>query len=121
MHIHPLDTLADNLFAAIARADAAAFLACFAPGAVIVQNGGRPRAVTAAAEHIGNTAPGATRHTYTDIRRRVIDGGFVEEHPVRSVTGSGDVLVRHSCVVCDVNADGLVTEMLEYVDKSAAH
>ncbi|MEO9327854.1 nuclear transport factor 2 family protein [Gordonia aurantiaca] len=118
MDARTLQALAEKLFAAVERSDGDAFLACFAPDAVIVQNGGRPRAVSAAAEHVGNAAPDAARHTYSDIRRHLFDGGFVEEHTVRSVTASGDVLIRHACVVCDVDADGLVTQMREYIDRS---
>lgn len=113
------EELAQALFDAIEEADGDAFLACFAPGGVIVQNGGPSRSVRAVAEHIGNRAPDATRHTYSDIRRRSFDGGFVEEHKVRSVTGAGDVLIRHTCVVCDVDAGGRITAMREYLDKSA--
>ncbi|MCZ4650582.1 nuclear transport factor 2 family protein [Gordonia amicalis] len=110
--------LAEALFGAIERADAESFRACFAPDGVIIQNGGEPRAAQAVAAHIGNTGPGATRHTYLGIRRQVFDGGFVEEHTVRSVAGNGDVLVRHTCVVCDVDSDGRITEMREYLNRS---
>ncbi|MCR5979800.1 hypothetical protein GDN83_19000 [Gordonia jinghuaiqii] len=109
--------LAHAVFGAIERADADDFLDCFAHGAVIVQNGGEPRAAAAVAAHMGTTGPSTTRHTYLDIRRQVFDGGFVEEHTVRSVTGDGGILVRHTCVVCDVDPDGLITEMREYLDK----
>lgn len=106
----------DALFAAFERNDPDAIAACCEPDASFSKNG-------AASGPLAGLLPGfATlherigHHRYTEVRRAVFDGGFVEEHRVETVLPNGTPYTVVACVVGSFSASGLISELREYVD-----
>lgn len=109
-----LHRVADRLFGAIVDHDLDEVEACFAPDAVIRQNG----RVSTVADLRGALAAIRGRlgpHRYDDVRRVVGDGAVVEEHRVRAATPTGDEVDLAACVVLRVDGEGRVTSLDEYV------
>jgi ketosteroid isomerase-like protein len=111
--------IAEALFAALARNDAAAVRNLCAPDISVRQNGGASLNLEALL-----TFNAAVQRVVSDFRyevpvRSATASGFVEEHAVRGILPNGKQLDLMVCVVCDIR-DGKVTDLREYLDMKAA-
>jgi len=114
-----INTLADRLFAAIEAGDTEAVAACYADDAVVWHNTDQVdqnkadnlRVLSWVIDHT------AVR-TYRDIRRTVIDHGFVQQHSLHVGFDDGRTADLPACLVVAV-ADGLVVRIDEYLDGAA--
>ncbi len=114
-----IDTLADRIFAAIEAGDTEAAAACYADDAVVWHNTDgveqtKPDNLRVLSWLVGHTA---TR-SYRDIRRTVIDHGFVQQHVLHVGFDGGRTADLPACVVVSV-ADGLIVRIDEYLDGAA--
>ena len=114
-----INTLADRLFAAIEAGDTEAVAACYADDAVVWHNTDQVdqnkadnlRVLSWVIDHT------AVR-SYRDIRRTVIDHGFVQQHSLHVGFDDGRTADLPACLVVAV-ADGLVVRIDEYIDGAA--
>ncbi len=57
---------------------------------------------------------------YDNVRRHPIPGGVVEQHDTLiPLPGTDETLVMHACLVIQVDGDGRVTRLDEYLDGKA--
>lgn len=107
-----------RFFDAIVAHDRETILDCLADGAVISQNGAadsplrnvaHPKVLQSMTDTLGP-------HRYEDVRQVVGVGAVAEQHRVRSVTPSGQVVDLDVCAVLRFDADGRITRFDEYVD-----
>ena len=115
MDADDLEAIAARLFDAFVAHDLDLVESMLAPGAILTQNGtalpwseARPM-IEGLRDVLGD-------HVYTEVRRVTGDHAVVEEHHVVSTTPAGDAVDLAACVVLRVNADGLITQLDEYVD-----
>ena len=114
-----INTLADRVFAAIEAGDTEAVAACYADDAVVWHNTDQVdqnkadnlRVLSWVIDHT------AVR-SYRDIRRTVIDHGFVQQHSLHVGFDDGRTADLPACLVVAV-ADGLVVRIDEYLDGAA--
>jgi len=114
-----INTLADRVFAAIEAGDTEAVAACYADDAVVWHNTDQVdqnkadnlRVLSWLVDHT------AVR-SYRDIRRTVIDHGFVQQHSLHVGFDDGRTADLPACLVVAV-ADGLVVRIDEYIDGAA--
>jgi ketosteroid isomerase-like protein len=109
-----------ELFRRAEAQDYDGFLAMFAPGGIIKHNydDGGP-AADALVTLRGLAAAGITI-TYENVRRIVGVDAVVEQHDVRGTRLSdGAQVVTDVCVVVRFDADGLITQLDEYLDPRA--
>ena len=109
-----IDAVAERLFRSFERNDPAGVSDCCAPGAVFVRNGRRQGVIEELAPGFATLHERIGWHRYSDVRRSVFDGGFVEEHLVESDLPNGERLSSMVCVVASVDGEGRVTELREY-------
>ena len=111
-----LNGLADRLFRAFEANDASTVRACCEDDAVFSRNGersGLARDLMASFETLHERIG---RHRYTDVRRELFAGGFVEEHRVETVLPSGEPFTIVACVIGRVGRSGRIVELAEYAD-----
>ena len=116
MNAAQIDELAEKLFRAFERNDTDAILECCEPDARFTQNG---RGGSTVAELVPSFATMSERighHRYSEVRREVFDGGFVEEHRVTSTLPDGSPMDAVVCVVGRVGPSGKLVELAEYAD-----
>ena len=114
-----INTLADRVFAAIEAGDTEAVAACYADDAVVWHNTDQVdqnkadnlRVLSWLVDHT------AVR-SYRDIRRTLIDHGFVQQHSLHVGFDDGRTADLPACLVVAV-ADGLVVRIDEYIDGAA--
>jgi ketosteroid isomerase-like protein len=114
-----IHALADRMFAAIEAGDTDAVAACYADDAVIWQNTdqveqGKADNLRVLSWLVGHTA----LRSYRDVRRTVIDHGFVQQHSLHVGFDDGRTADLPACVVVAV-ADGLIVRIDEYLDGAA--
>ncbi len=57
---------------------------------------------------------------YEDVVRHRIDGGLVQQHVVRGTTAGGVEVELPACLFVQVDEQGLITRIEEYVDSAQA-
>jgi ketosteroid isomerase-like protein len=57
---------------------------------------------------------------YEDVVRHTIDGGMVQKHVVRGTAANGAEVELPACLFVQVDDDGLITRIEEYVDSAQA-
>lgn len=57
---------------------------------------------------------------YEDVVRHPIEGGIVQKHVVRGTAANGADIELPACLFVEVNEDGLITRIEEYVDSAQA-
>jgi ketosteroid isomerase-like protein len=113
-----IDQLADAFFAAVERADMDALGAMYTPDAVLWHNSDDREQ-----PHAQNTAMLATlfrgfrSFRYLNVRRRLLPGGFVQQHVTEVVTLPGERFTMHCCMVVSVRA-GKIARVDEYLDSA---
>ena len=114
-----INTLADRVFAAIEAGDTEAVAACYADDAVVWHNTDQVEQNKADNLRVLSWLVDHTAvRSYRDIRRTVIDHGFVQQHSLHVGFDDGRTADLPACLVVAV-ADGLVVRIDEYIDGAA--
>ena len=114
-----INILADRLFAAIEAGDLEAVAACYADDAVIWHNTDQADQHKADNLQVLSWLVGHTAvRSYRDIRRTVIDHGFVQQHSLHLGFDDGRTADLPACLVVAV-ADELIVRIDEYLDGAA--
>lgn len=56
---------------------------------------------------------------YDVVRREVTSTGYFQQHILRGTTQSGDEFKLHACVIIDINDQGQITRLDEYLDSAS--
>lgn len=117
MNSAQLDTLADQLFAAIEHGDRDALAALWSDDIVVWrQGGGRERDKARGLKVIEWFIDATAQRRYEVLDRRIFDGGFVQQHVVHATATDGRPLQFRACLVVAVSPAGLITRIDEYLD-----
>jgi ketosteroid isomerase-like protein len=114
-----IDDLADRLVVAIEAGDVEGVAAIYADDAVIWHNTdqveqSKPENLAVLGWLVKHTAS----RSYREIRRSVIDGGFVQQHVLHVEFADGRSADLPACLVVQV-ADGRIARLDEYLDGAA--
>lgn len=109
--------VADSLFAAIERSDAAAVAQLWAED-IAVRKSGDPhdRDKARALRVIDWLIASTQKRRYEVSDRQLFDGGFVQQHILHAHSHTGATIALRVCIVVKVGADGLITRIDEYFD-----
>jgi ketosteroid isomerase-like protein len=114
-----MDDLGDRLVAAIAAADVEGVRAIYAPDAAIWHNfDQRDQNVEENLATLVDLHRRTSNLKYTEIRRWLIDGGFVQQH-VLTGEAKGGPLAMPALIRFEV-VDGRITRLEEYLDTRQA-
>ena len=110
-----IDVIANRLIAAIEAGDRDALGALYADDVVVWHNTDQVEMTKEQnLASLDALAEMTTARRFTDVRRHVIDGGFVQQHVLNLDWGSGSGALP-GCVVVQVR-DGLISRIDEYLD-----
>ena len=113
-----IDALATSLFAAIEGGDIEAVRAIYAPDAVIWHNtDGLEQDVDTNLRVLRWVVRNISERRYGDIRRVVLDDGFVQQHVLNGVGPNGRAFSLPAMLRVWVS-DGRVTRLDEYLDSA---
>jgi ketosteroid isomerase-like protein len=109
--------VADRLFAAIERGDAATVEAMWAADVLVwksaePQDQVRERALRVISWFMDTT----TERSYEVLDRQFFDGGFVQQHVLHATGRNGGSISMRVCIVIKVGSTGLVSRIDEYFD-----
>ncbi|MDT5102308.1 MAG: hypothetical protein QOC76_6045 [Mycobacterium sp.] len=109
--------VADRLFAAIERGDAATVEAMWAADVLVwksaePQDQVKKRALRVISWFMDTT----TERRYEIIDRQFFDGGFVQQHVLHATGRNGGSISMRVCIVVKVGSTGLVSRIDEYFD-----
>jgi ketosteroid isomerase-like protein len=109
--------LADRMFAAIEVGDGETLAGLWSDDVTVWRLGGGPardkaRALKVIAWFVDSTSD----RRYEVLDRQVFDGGFVQQHTVHATDAAGAQLSFRACLVVKVSAEGLITQIDEYLD-----
>jgi ketosteroid isomerase-like protein len=109
--------VADRLFAAIERADAAQIEQLWDDDVLVWHSGDtadneRPRALRVIHWFIKRT----TERRYEILDRQLFDGGFVQQHILHANCSDGGSISMRVCIVIKLGASGLINRIDEYFD-----
>jgi len=111
-----IDQLASRFFQALERGDVAAVGECYAPDAMIWHNYDQlEQALDANLRVLRWVVDNVAGLRYEDIRRVVLDDGFVQQHVLRGTAPNGAPLEVPAMMRVMV-ADGRITRLEEYLD-----
>ncbi len=116
MSTHDVDLLAERLFRAFEDNDAATIESLCEPDARFRQNGQEPRLIVDLLPGFAKLSERIGHHKYTEVRREIFDGGFVEEHRAVSTMPDGAPMAVWACVVGRVGESGKLVDLHEYLD-----
>lgn len=110
-----IDAIANRLIAAIEAGDRDALGALYADDVVVWHNTDQVEMTKEQnLASLDALAEMTTARRFTDVRRHVIDGGFVQQHVLNLDWGSGSGALP-GCVVVQLR-DGLIARVDEYLD-----
>jgi ketosteroid isomerase-like protein len=110
-----IDAIANRLIAAIEAGDRDALGALYADDVVVWHNTDQVEMTKEQnLASLDALAAMTTSRRYADVRRHVIDGGFVQQHVLNLEWGSGSGVLP-GCVVVQLR-DGLIARIDEYLD-----
>jgi ketosteroid isomerase-like protein len=109
--------VADRLFAAIERGDAATVEAMWAADVLVwksaePQDQVKKRALRVISWFMDTT----TERRYEILDRQFFDGGFVQQHVLHATGRNGGSISMRVCIVVKVGSTGLVSRIDEYFD-----
>lgn len=112
--------VAERLFAAIERGDAAAVEALWDDD-VLVWKSAEPedQVKKRALRVIVWFMEATTERRYEILDRRFFDGGFVQQHVLHATGRNGGLIAMRVCIVIKVGANGLISRIDEYFDPAA--
>lgn len=119
---HPHVKLLDRIIAAALAGDATDLFAVYADDAVIWHNhDNREQTVAENARLLEKMHSWVRDRSYDDRRIQLFDGGVVQQHVLRGVQiSTGTPVELHACVVVQVNAEGRISRLDEYIDSRQA-
>lgn len=119
---HPHVQLLDRIIAAAEAGDATDLFSIYADDAVIWHNhDNREQTVAENAVVLEKMHTWVRDRSYDDRRIQVFDGGVVQQHVLRGVhIRSGEPVELHACVVVQVNDEGRISRLDEYLDSRQA-
>ena len=110
--------LGDRLVGAIAAGDTEGVRAIYAPDAEIWHNfDERNQSVDENVASMADLHGRASGLAYTEIRRFLAPGGFVQQHVLRATLPNGGTWELPACVIVRVR-DGLIVRLDEYLDSA---
>ena len=110
-----IDAIANRLIAAIEAGDRDALGAVYADDVVVWHNTDQVEMTKEQnLASLDALAAMTTSRRYADVRRHVIDGGFVQQHVLNLEWGSGSGALP-GCIVVQLR-DGLIARIDEYLD-----
>ncbi len=56
---------------------------------------------------------------YEEVRRQPTPSGFVQQHVLRATLPGGGAFELPACIVIDLDGDGRITRLDEYLDSAA--
>jgi ketosteroid isomerase-like protein len=113
-----IEDTAARLFAAIEAGDIEAVRELYAPEIVVWHNSdGKEQGRDANVAVLQWCVTHIEGMRYENVRRRVFEGGFVQQHTLRGRTRSGAELAVPGCLVVQVEADR-ITRIDEYLDSA---
>jgi ketosteroid isomerase-like protein len=119
MTVEQMNDLADRLLAAIMTADLDAMRAIYAPDAALWHNfDQRDQSVEENLQSLTDLHRRLTDIRYTEIRRFVAPGGFVQQHVLTGQAAGG--LLRMPAMIRFWTEDGRITRLEEYLDTAQA-
>ena len=112
--------VAERLFAAIERGDAAAVEALWDDDVVVWKSAEpedqtKKRALRVIFWFMGTT----TERRYEILDRQFFHGGFVQQHVLHATGRNGGLIAMRVCIVIKVGANGLISRIDEYFDPAA--
>jgi ketosteroid isomerase-like protein len=109
--------VADRLFAAIERSDAAAVRRLWSED-IAVWKSAEPedQAKERALKVISWFIDATTERRYEILDRQFFDGGFVQQHILHARGRNGASIAMRVCIVIKVGTDGLISRIDEYFD-----
>lgn len=115
-----IDQIADRLFAAMEAGDVEAIAAMWARDVAVWHcAAGESTGRTGALAMIQWMVANSLDRRYQVIARHEFDGGFVQQHLLRSTALDGTTVTVRVAIIVLVGADGLITRMDEYFDPAA--
>ncbi|OBJ05518.1 DUF4440 domain-containing protein [Mycobacterium alsense] len=109
--------VADRLFTAIERGDAAAVARLWSDDIAVWRAGSRRDDDKARAMRVIDWFIGATtQRRYETLDRRLFDGGFVQQHVLHATGHAGQSISLRVCIVIKVGTHGLIDRIDEYFD-----
>ncbi len=117
---HPYVQLLDRIIAAAEAGDAADLYRIYAEDAVIWHNTDDREVGVAQNAKVLEAMPRWVKdRQYTERRIQVFEGGVVQQHVLRGVRiADGEEVAMHACVVVQVNDEGRITRLDEYLDSA---
>ena len=112
--------VAERLFAAIEKGDAAAVEALW-DDEVLVWKSAEPQeqVKTRALRVIFWFMDATTERRYEILDRQFFDGGFVQQHVLHATGRNGGSISMRVCIVIKVGTNGLISRIDEYFDPAA--
>lgn len=108
---------ADQLFAAIERADEAALEQMFDDKIAVWRVGSRRDDEKARALRVLHWSIGVTEQRHYEIpNRQLFSDGFVQQHILHGTGRNGGSIALRVCIVIKLNADALISRIDEYFD-----
>ncbi len=112
--------LADRFFAAIEAGDLEAVRSAYAPDARIWHNhDGVTQTVDDNLVVLAWMASNLRDLRYEEVRRQPTPSGFVQQHVLRATLPGGGAFELPACIVIDLDGDGRITRLDEYLDSAA--
>lgn len=119
---HPNIALLDRIVVAAEAGDPADLFDIYAPDAVIWHNhDNRVQTVQQNARMLEGMSRWVSDRRYTERRVTAFDGGAVQQHVLRGTrVSTGEEVALHACVVIQVDAEGRISRLDEYIDSEEA-
>lgn len=119
---HPYVQLLDRITAAALAGDATDLFNIYTDDAVIWHNhDNREQTVAQNAKLLERMPQWVSDREYADRRFRIFEGGIVQQHTLKGTRiSTGEPIALHACVVVQVNEDGRITRLDEYLDSAEA-
>lgn len=119
---HPYVRLLDRITAAALAGDASDLYEIYAEDAVIWHNhDNREQTVAQNARLLERMPQWVSDREYADRRFHVFPGGVVQQHTLTGTRiSTGEPIALHACVVVQVNDEGRITRLDEYIDSAEA-
>jgi ketosteroid isomerase-like protein len=119
---HPHVQLLDRIIAAAQAGDASDLFEIYAEDAVIWHNHDNAEQTVAQNAKLLEAMPRwVANREYADRSFHVFEGGVVQQHVLRGTRiSTGEAVELHACVVVQVNDEGRITRLDEYIDSGEA-
>jgi ketosteroid isomerase-like protein len=119
---HPYVQLLDRITVAALAGDATDLFDIYTEDGVIWHNhDNREQTVAQNARLLEKMPQWVKDREYADRRIHIFEGGAVQQHVLKGTRiSTGEPIALHACVVIQVNEDGRITRLDEYLDSAEA-